>query len=458
MRRSVKRRPVALGNPLECPTTVRSSTAPAIIAVMPADIDSYRTPGPQYLVAGRYRLLSRIGGGGMGTVWLARDQLLEREVAVKQVLSTEGLSDESAENVRQRAMREGRIAARLSHRNAIAMHDVALDGGEPWLVMEYLPSRSIAQILHATGTLDVTESAKIGAQVADAMTEAHASGIIHRDIKPGNILIAGGGRNAGLVKITDFGISRAKDDVTLTQTGMITGTPAYFAPEVARGDEPGEASDVYSLGSTIYTMVEGQPPFGVEDNSLVMLHKVARAQITPMTRAGTLEPVLLRMLEPSPTRRITMPEARDALARVAAGDRGTAEQVLTSLVIRPGAAQSGWAARTPNSTSRPATPSMPASASQPGAAPAQFDHTRVATPPPQSLGATSYPGASYPVSHNPGAYPSQQSVPPYSSAMPQHIPPPGSHSQTSPAVLALVVFVFFLVLAGVIVLLIALTG
>ena len=108
-------------------------SAPAIIAVMPADVDSHRTPGPNFLVAGRYRLVSRIGGGGMGTVWLARDQLLDREVAVKQVLSTEGLSEDSAETVRQRAMREGRIAARLSHRNAIAMHDVALDGGEPWL-------------------------------------------------------------------------------------------------------------------------------------------------------------------------------------------------------------------------------------------------------------------------------------------------------------------------------------
>lgn len=224
---------------------------------MPADTDARATPGPSYLVAGRYRLISRIGGGGMGTVWLARDQLLDREVAVKQVLSTEGLSEDSAENVRQRAMREGRIAARLSHRNAIAMHDVALERGEPWLVMEYLPSRSVAQILHSVGTIDIVEAAKIGAQVADAMIEAHAAGIIHRDIKPGNILIAGGGRNAGLVKLTDFGISRAKDDVTLTQTGLITGTPAYFAPEVARGDEPAEASDVYSLGATIYTMVRG---------------------------------------------------------------------------------------------------------------------------------------------------------------------------------------------------------
>ncbi|MGW0038903.1 protein kinase domain-containing protein [Gordonia sp. NPDC003376] len=429
---------------------------------MTSETDPHRTPGPHYLVAGRYRLLSRIGGGGMGTVWLARDQLLDREVAVKQVLSTEGLSEESAENVRKRAMREGRIAARLSHRNAIAMHDVALDGGEPWLVMEYLPSRSVAQILHATATIDVTEAAKIGAQVADAMTEAHAAGIIHRDIKPGNILIAGAGRNAGLVKITDFGISRAKDDVTITQTGLITGTPAYFAPEVARGDEPAEESDVYSLGATVYTMVEGQPPFGVDDNSLVMLHRVARAQINPMTRAGALEPVILRMLEPSPRRRISMAQARDELARIAAGEHGTTEQVLTSMVARPVVGPSTLAPRS-------GLPSggYAASGGYAGAVPGQFDHTRTATPaprtPPLPLSAAGphtpgpqNPGPQNPGPQNPGPYGSYPGSTP--SAMPSHIPPPGTQSGTSPAVLAGAVFLFFLVLAAVIVLVIALTG
>jgi serine/threonine protein kinase len=430
---------------------------------MPADTDARATPGPSYLVAGRYRLISRIGGGGMGTVWLARDQLLDREVAVKQVLSTEGLSEDSAENVRQRAMREGRIAARLSHRNAIAMHDVALERGEPWLVMEYLPSRSVAQILHSASTIDIVEAAKIGAQVADAMIEAHAAGIIHRDIKPGNILIAGGGRNAGLVKLTDFGISRAKDDVTLTQTGLITGTPAYFAPEVARGDEPAEASDVYSLGATIYTMVEGTPPFGVDDNSLVMLHRVARAQINPMTRAGALEPVLLRMLEPSPRRRITMEQARDQLARVAAGDHGTAEQVLTSLVSRAGIGASH------RPQTMPPAPSGGPGAGDPGARDSggsvvppsnspPYHPTRVATPPPFAPG-PSTPG----LATNPSIPPYGGTAPPgtppsYSNAMPSYIPPPAPRSQTSPALLALVVFLFFVVLAGIVVLVIALAG
>ncbi|MGV9479186.1 serine/threonine-protein kinase [Gordonia aichiensis] len=421
--------------------------------------ESYRTPGPQYLVAGRYRLRSRIGGGGMGTVWLARDQLLDRDVAVKQVLSTEGLSDDSADNARKRAMREGRIAAKLAHRNAIAMHDVALDRGEPWLVMEYLPSRSIAQILHSAGTLDVTESAKIGAQVADAMTEAHAAGIVHRDIKPGNILISETGRHAGLVKLTDFGISRAKDDVALTQTGVITGTPAYFAPEVARGAEPSEASDVYSLGATIYTMVEGEPPFGVDDNSLVMLHKVARAQINPMTRAGALEPVLLHMLEPSPTKRITMSQARDELIAVASGGRASADQVLTSLIPRPSGVSTlpprGTGTGAPGQTSQPdsARPagfptSRPAPGSHtPGAGTSvaagwhtppstHRNHTLVSTTPP-------FAGENRPPEHYP--------MDPYAS-----LPPSQRSSGTSPTALALAVLGFFVVLAVVIVLAIAL--
>ncbi|WP_040525321.1 serine/threonine-protein kinase [Gordonia effusa] len=405
--------------------------------------------GPDYLVAGRYRLRSRIGGGGMGTVWLAKDQLLDREVAVKQVISTEGMSDETADNMRQRAMREGRIAAKLAHRNAIAMHDVALDGGSPWLVMEYLPSRSVAQILHAVGTLDIAQAAQIGAQVADAMTEAHESGIVHRDIKPGNILISSAPRSAGLVKITDFGISRAKDDVNLTQTGMITGTPAYFAPEVARGAEPTEASDVYSLGATVYTMVEGQPPFGVDDNALVLLHKVARAQINPMRRAGVLESVLLHLLEPSPANRPTMAQARDELAAVAAGSHATTEQILTRPLSKPDGGVPLWVLRTPPATrggatgnyppvrqsSSRTTPPTPPLPSSPSFAP-------TATPQPYSAGAQSFSGKSYPqASGQSHLYSSPPTSNPYQ--------PQPSSRQTSPAALAITVLLFFAVLAAI---------
>lgn len=399
--------------------------------------DGRRTPGPQYLVAGRYRLRSRIGGGGMGTVWLARDQLLDRDVAVKQVLSTEGLSDESAETARQRAMREGRIAAKLSHRNAIAMHDVALDGGEPWLVMEYLPSRSVAQILHTTRTLDVKQAAQIGAQVADAMTEAHAAGIIHRDIKPGNILVSTSSRTAGLVKITDFGISRAKDDVTLTQAGVISGTPAYFAPEVARGAEPSEASDVYSLGATVYTIVEGQPPFGVDDNSLTLLHKVARAQINPMKNAGDLSPVLLRLLEPNPARRPSMAQARDLLAQVAAGPRRSADQVLHSPLTRPDGGVPLWAQRSPRSSRVTPAGAQSTTAGSPTSHPPYAPTLASESRPPNSLRADVIPGpASAPVS--------------------AHLANRSTGSTGSPTALAISVFAFFVVLAVVVVLVIAL--
>jgi eukaryotic-like serine/threonine-protein kinase len=420
----------------------------------PTRPESHRTPGPQYLVAGRYRLSSRIGGGGMGTVWLARDQLLARDVAVKQVVSTEGLSEETAENIRRRAMREGRIAAKLSHRNAIAVHDVALDSGEPWIVMEYLPSRSVAQILYSAGTLAVGQAAQIGAQVADAMTAAHTAGIIHRDIKPGNILITTTGRDAGLVKITDFGISRAKDDVSLTHTGVITGTPAYFAPEVARGAEPDEASDVYSLGATVYTLVEGQPPFGVDDDSLALLHKVARARITPMTRAGALQPVILALLEPSPAKRPSMSAARDLLARVAAGSRGSTRAVLDGPITTPDGGVPTWAQRSPRpprshptGTHRPVGGPPPGEAIAPGPGRGQSGQSG---PP-----VTTVDGSARP------RQPTRSSAPPPSMPRPsisQSSTPRRSGPSNSSTTLILSVFAAIIVLALVIVLIIAATA
>ncbi|WOC11252.1 serine/threonine-protein kinase [Gordonia sp. MP11Mi] len=412
-------------------------------------------PAPSYLVAGRYRLVRQIGQGGMGAVWLARDTLLDRDVAVKQVLSTAGMSDEESLTNRQRAMREGRLAARLSHRNAIGMHDVALDGEDPWLVMEYLPSHSVADVLRDNKTIPTIEAAQIAAQVADAITEAHASGIIHRDIKPANILIANTGRNVGLVKITDFGISRAKDDVSLTQTGIVTGTPAYFAPEVARGDEPGEAADVYSLGATLYTMVEGGPPYGDSDNYIATLHRAANAQINPPTRAGALEPVLLQLLEPSPAARPTMSEARDLLVQYAAGTLGTTEKVLTGLITtKP--QRSAPARETIIPTSTPGARSFQNQTPQPNpmSDPNAHPPTRVAptasgyaprtTPEPMPY--PSNPSNPYPVQ---SSYPSGHgSYPPYYQQSPQ---------QSSNAGLAAAIFALLVLLTVIIAVIIVLT-
>ncbi|WP_301546907.1 protein kinase [Gordonia sp. X0973] len=305
-------------------------------------------PGPDRLVAGRYRLRSRIAEGGMGSVWSAKDELLGREVAVKRIVSLDDVPAENVADIRAKALHEGRIASKLAHDNAIAVHDVVLDDGTPWLVMEYVPSRSVAQILHTVGHLDPIEAAQIGAQIAAAMAVAHNAGIIHRDIKPGNILIASIGRDAGLVKLTDFGIAQHRADHT-DDSGLVSGTPAYFAPEVARGAPHSEASDVYTLGSTIYTMVEGQPPFGADDEDIsALLDRVARAQIRPPSNAGLLQDELLAMLTPSPVRRPTMAQVRDRLALlVATANRTTPEHVLTGRISRPDGHTPLWALATP---------------------------------------------------------------------------------------------------------------
>lgn len=270
-------------------------------------------------MAGRYRLRSKLGGGGMGSVWLAHDTLLDRDVAVKQVTFPADLTEEAEREARNRALREGRLAARLSHPHATAMYDVALEGDDPWLVMEYMPSRSLAQALNVTESLPPLQVAQIGAQIADALSDAHEAGIVHRDVKPGNVLIADRGPDAGTVKISDFGISRAKGEDREGTGSVIIGTPAYFAPEVARGADPTEASDVFSLGATLYTATEGQPPFGIDADTIALLHRVAKAEIMRPARSGELTDALLRMLEPDPARRPTMAEARDLLAHTAAG-------------------------------------------------------------------------------------------------------------------------------------------
>jgi serine/threonine protein kinase len=327
--------------------------------------------GPDHIVAGRYRLRERIGGGGMGAVWLADDERLGRSVAVKQVLPPAGTDEAAVRQQRERALREGRIAARLTHPHAISVYDVALEDGQPWLVMEYLPSRSLAAVLSEDGLLRVDQAAQIGAQVADALAATHAAGIVHRDVKPANILIGQGGRVEGVVKITDFGISHASGDVALTQTGQITGTPAFLAPEVAQGYEPGPTADVFSLGATLYTCLEGEPPFGMAGNSLQQLHRVAAGVINPPRKCGALTEPVLGMLAVDPQERPTMSEVRDRLAAIAAGGDRDATTVLN--------------ARTDVARTRPqqaSVPPPPVSAPTPPATPAPSPRTKVETVPP----------------------------------------------------------------------------
>ncbi|MGW4634131.1 serine/threonine-protein kinase [Nocardia sp. NPDC004415] len=296
------------------------------------------------LIAGRYRLTDPIGTGAMGVVWRATDVRLRRTVAVKQLLLAPGLTGSQALEAKLRAMREGRIAARLHHPNAITVFDVAEEDGQPWLVMEYMNAPSLAVKLAGGATLPPIEVAGIGAQAAAALSAAHDAGIMHRDVKPANLLVG----DNGTVKITDFGISHATGDVTVTATGFLAGTPAYLAPEIARGDNPKAAADVFALGSTLYAAVEGAPPFGEGDNPLAVLHAVARGVVPEPKQAGPLGPVLMWLLTASAEDRPSMAQARTALEDVAAGrvpvlPGAPATKVLpvgeaaTTLLPRPGA-------------------------------------------------------------------------------------------------------------------------
>jgi eukaryotic-like serine/threonine-protein kinase len=272
--------------------------------------------GSPVRIGNRYRVEERIGAGAMGAVWRATDELLNRTVAVKELLAVApGASTEAIEESRQRILREGRIGARLQHAHVISMFDVVVHEDRPWLVMEYLPSDSLAAVLKMKGTLDPVEVADIGRQVADGLSAAHLAGVVHRDVKPGNVLIAPDGR----VKLTDFGVSRAVDDVQLTRTGLIAGTPAFLSPEVAQGKDPMAASDVFALGATLYAAVEGSPPFGLDDNAYALLHKVATSAVTPPEQAGPLTGVIMQLLMIEPAERPSAAQARDMLAAVVAG-------------------------------------------------------------------------------------------------------------------------------------------
>ncbi|WP_243866269.1 serine/threonine-protein kinase [Actinophytocola oryzae] len=293
----------------------------------PGAADDADRPDAEHLVIGRYRLFRRLGTGGMGVVWQGHDERLNRQVAIKKLLLRPDLPPEKAAEAVARCLREGRIAARLHHPNAISVFDVVDEEDVPCLVMEYLPSRSLATVIAEERALAPDKAATVGAQVAAGLAAAHAAGIVHRDITPGNILLG----EDGSVKITDFGISWASDDATVTEVGSFAGTPAYLAPEVALGGEPTSASDVFSLGSTLYTAVEGEPPFGVAANTLGLLHAVAGGRINPPRRSGPLTEALTALLEVDPASRPTAREARELLAAVG---EVPADLVLPALPIQ----------------------------------------------------------------------------------------------------------------------------
>lgn len=251
----------------------------------------------------------------MGVVWRAVDVRLERSVAVKKVIGQHGLSEMDRADLHRRAMREAKIAARLQHPNAIVVFDITEHDGDPCLVMEYLPSHSLSELLAERRTFPVAEAARICEQVASALVAAHQAGIVHRDVKPGNILID----ETGVAKLTDFGISRAHGDLTLTQTGLVGGTPAYIAPELARGADPTPTSDVFALGATLYHAIEGESPYGNNPNQLALLHTAASGKINPPRHAGAATAMLMAMLQPDPAERISMSQASERMSAIASG-------------------------------------------------------------------------------------------------------------------------------------------
>jgi serine/threonine protein kinase len=280
---------------------------------MTADSDPDTGPRTR-LVAGRYALSEVIGRGGMGTVWLATDRVLERDVALKEVTFSVDLTAEERTILRERTMREARAAARLDHPCVTTVFDVVEEDGRPWLVMEHVAARSLQEIIEEQGPLPPDAVARIGLDVLAALEAAHRAGIVHRDVKPANVLV---GRD-GHAWLTDFGIATTTGDSSLTTHGALIGSPSYMAPERVYGEEPRPPVDLWSLGATLYAAAEGRPPFA-RGEAMATMMSVVSEHPPPMLRAGPLEQVLRGLLTKDPASRTSAEQARQQLSAVLAG-------------------------------------------------------------------------------------------------------------------------------------------
>ncbi|MGC5564257.1 serine/threonine-protein kinase [Streptomyces sp. FR-108] len=271
-------------------------------------------PGSERVIAGRYRLLSPLGEGGMGTVWRARDEVLHREVAVKEVRAPGGLPGPDVERMYARLEREAWAAARVSNRNVVTVYDVAMEDGRPWIVMELIRGIALSDALDAEGPLPPQRAAHIGAEVLAALRAAHQAGVLHRDVKPGNVLLS----NDGRIVLTDFGIATVEGSSALTMTGEVIGSPEFLAPERALGRTPGPESDLWSLGVLLYAAVEGNSPFR-QNTPLSTLRAVVDEELPPPLRAGPLAPVIEGLLRKDPAERMTAEDAERDLRLVSSG-------------------------------------------------------------------------------------------------------------------------------------------
>jgi eukaryotic-like serine/threonine-protein kinase len=298
--------------------------------------DGQVTIEPGRRVAGRYLLLAPVGRGGSGAVWRAHDELLDRDVAIKRLHGGRALDAARARLVRDRAHREGRVAARLHHPRLAAIFDMVALDGEICLVMEYVAAPSLADLLDREGPLAPARVAAIGAQIAEGLAAMHERGIVHRDVKPANVMIGAD----DVVTVTDFGIAVVDTDPAAADE-LVVGTPHFMAPELARGGVATAAADVFSLGATLYTALEGRPPSGAGGNALEVLSRVATGVVQPTQRAGHLSPLLQTLLDADPAHRPAATEASRLLAGEAelqsAGDPEprTGPITLAAPVARP---------------------------------------------------------------------------------------------------------------------------
>jgi hypothetical protein len=330
-------------------------------------------PGSERVIAGRYRLLTPLGEGGMGTVWRARDEVLHREVAVKEVKAPGGIPVSDVERMYARLEREAWAAARVANRNVVTVYDVAMEDGRPWIVMELVRGVSLADLLDAEGPLDPQRAAHIGAEVLSALRAAHEAGVLHRDVKPANVLMS----NDGRVVLTDFGIATVEGSSALTMTGEVIGSPEFLAPERALGRAFGPESDLWSLGVLLYAAVEGNSPFR-QNTPLSTLRAVVDEELPPPHRAGPLAPVIEGLLRKDPADRMPAEQAERDLRIIGAGGTpagtgSTRSGTLASGPYDPTAAAfpAADAGRSTNRYGAPTPPApVPAAATHPSAVPA----------------------------------------------------------------------------------------
>ncbi|MDP9846318.1 hypothetical protein J2853_005529 [Streptosporangium lutulentum] len=282
------------------------------------------------VLAGRYRLLNPLAEGGTGTVWLAADETLGRDVAVKEIRLPPDLGPVQRQEIYVAALREANLAARLKHPSIVTVHDVIIEQDRPWLVMERLSGATLEQTVRERRPLPVHQAARVGVGILSALAAAHSAGLLHRDVNPGNVFLT----RAGRAILTDFGLAVVDGEATSGRTGHLVGTPNYVAPERLRGERGSPASDLWSLGATLYFAIEGLPPHPAA-TSIAVINRVLTEPARPPERAGALGPLLMLMLDPLPEARPSFDTVSRVLGEVATGHPATAPAPAPAFVPAP---------------------------------------------------------------------------------------------------------------------------